>query len=98
MLFLLTSAVFFVIKAPVSTAPTLDYTVSTDYQKVTFDCSVSQSAGSGSQYAIWWYVGETIIKKQDLPAGSSFGRLESTEITNTADALTQGVGCFWSTS
>ncbi|XP_078310491.1 von Willebrand factor D and EGF domain-containing protein-like isoform X2 [Crassostrea virginica] len=79
--------------APVSTAPTLDYTVSTDYQKVTFDCSVSQSAGSVSQYAIWWYVGETIIKKQDLPAGSSFGRLESTEITNTADALTQGVSC-----
>lgn len=81
-----------IIVAPVSTAPTLDYTVSTDYQKVTFDCSVSLTAtGSGAQYAIWWYVGETIIKKQDLPAGTSLGRLESTEITDTANALTTGV-------
>lgn len=83
---------YFIIVAPVSTAPTLDYTVSTDYQKVTFDCSVSLTAtGSGAQYAIWWYVGETIIKKQDLPAGTSLGRLESTEITDTANALTTGV-------
>lgn len=81
-----------IIVAPVSTAPSLDYTVSTDYQKVTFDCSVSLTAtGSGAQYAIWWYVGETIIKKQDLPAGTSLGRLESTEITDTANALTTGV-------
>lgn len=81
-----------IIVAPVSKAPTLDHTVSTDYQKVTFDCSVSLTAtGSGAQYAIWWYVGETVIKRQDLAAGTSLGQLESTEMTDTANALTTGV-------
>lgn len=59
---------------------------------MTFDCSVSPTAtGSGAQYAIWWYVGETVIKKQNLPAGTSLGQLESTEMTDTANALTTGV-------
>lgn len=75
----------------ISTAPTLDNTVSADYQKVMFDCSVSLSAGSGALYTIWWYVGETIIKRQSLTSGTSVGRMESTEITDTASALTQGV-------
>lgn len=70
----------------------MDHTVSTDYQKVTFDCSVSPTAtGSGAQYAIWWYVGESVIKRQDLAAGTSLGQLESTEMTDTANALTTGV-------
>lgn len=59
---------------------------------MTFDCSVSLTAtGSGVQYAIWWYVGVTVIKKQNLPAGTSLGQLESTEMTDTANALTTGV-------